>query len=185
MTPPRQEFGPPAGRDLHMSRRYTRWALWGCMIVILGLVLMFAGYMVYMFRNPGVLRTAESLAECQAKLHEVAGALDRYNKDTGHMPASLEELYPTYLPDKANLRCPADKVTASGTSYILRPGVKWGEGTDVVVYCPHHPAPRALQQLAGAKPINMVPVILQDGSDGQRALALDTLGAPVSATPRR
>lgn len=184
MTPPKQEFGPPAGRDLHLPQRYTRWAMWGCLVVVLGLVLMFAGYMVYLFENPSVMRTAESLAKCQTKLHEVAGALDRYNNDTGHLPSSLDELYPTYLPDKANLRCPADLAPTNHSSYVLRKGLKWGEGTEVVVYCPHHPAPPALQRLAGAKRVNMVPVILQDGSDGQRALSLDSL-ASTAPTPQQ
>jgi hypothetical protein len=161
--------------------------MWGCLFVFLGLVLMFAGYMVYLLKNPAVMRAAESLAQCQTRLHEVAGALDRYNADTGHMPATLDDLYPAYLKDKSNLRCPADISKSSGSSYVLRPGVKWGQGSDVVVYCPHHPAPAALQKLAGAKPMHMVPVILQDGSDGQKALSLDTLAPPPApvVSPRR
>lgn len=163
MTPAEPVFGPPRNRDLHLGQRYTRWAMWGCMALVLVGALVIGGYFVVLFRNPKVWRAAENLARCQARLQQVSGALGRYNEDKGRLPTKLEDLYPIYLADKVNLRCPADTVNTTPSSFVLRPGVSWGKGNAVLVYCPHHPARNLMPGRAAAESGNIVPVILQNG----------------------
>ncbi|HEY3268002.1 MAG TPA: hypothetical protein VGM37_13835 [Armatimonadota bacterium] len=163
MMPERPVFGPPDRRDLHMGQRYTRWAIWGCGVVVLVGVLLFAGMLLVMARNPGLLRDAEHAQACYEHMDEVAGALQRYQKDKGKAPASLDDLYPTYLAKREYLLCPNDPTASTHTSYLIRPGVAMGTGSAVLAYCPHHPNRFTMgRPIAGGS--NLVPLIRQDGS---------------------
>jgi hypothetical protein len=177
LTPTEPVFGPPGGRDLHLSRRYSRWAIWGCLALVLAGALMIGGAVILMLRDPKVWRAAENLARCQARMQAVSSALGRYNEDKGHLPAGLDDLYPIYLADKVNLRCPSDPTKGSASSYVLRTGVSWGEGNAVLVYCPHHPAknlmPGKAANEAAVEAGNVVPIIYQNGRVDREIAPLD------------
>jgi hypothetical protein len=153
--------------------------------VLLG-ALAIGGYFVVLFRNPAVWRAAENLARCQARMQVLSGALGRYNEDKGHLPARLDDLYPTYLADKVNLRCPADPDTGKASSFVLRPGVLWTGGDAVVVYCPHHPARNLMPGKTAADAGNVVPVIYQGGRVDREIASLDRFPAPAAGVaPKR
>lgn len=185
MTPEEPVFGPPGGRDLYLSRRYTRWAMWGCFTLVLAGALMFAAFFIMMLKDPKVWRAAENLARCQARLQEVSGALGRYNEDKGHLPAKLEDLYPTYLADKVNLRCPSDPVNGTASSFVFRTGVPWGDGNAVLVYCPHHPARNLMPGKAGTESGNVVPLIYQNGRVDRTIAPLDQFRGPSAGVERK
>src|SRR5688500_3140103 len=55
-------------------------------------------------------------AGCAKRLEAIGRAIDTYQKDHGgDLPPHLSALHPKYLPDKANLLCPADR--AGGQPY--------------------------------------------------------------------
>lgn len=165
---PAPVFAPP-GRDMQYGRRYARWAIWGCGGLALALLLLFLGFMLVLLKGPNgkaLLTENENLIVCQEHLTAVAGALNRYETDKGRLPARLLDLYPTYLADKKDLRCPSDPVQEE-VSYRYRPGMSWGEGDGVVAFCPHHQLPVTLRGLPDKDRPYVVLYIRQDGRVGR------------------
>jgi len=181
LPPDRPVFGPPAGsrrsHDLNLPRRYSRWALWGCFTLVLSGLLLGAGFLLVTMQQPDfrkVVKSWEARAECHRNLSEVSGALDRYHTDKGRLPARLEELYPTYITEREYLYCPEDPASpygpgkrpraTAGSSYMIRPGVSWGNGKETVVLCPHHENPVAGPDGPQEERPQFIPVIREDGS---------------------
>jgi len=121
----------------------------GCLLAMLwlnGLALVGAGLALWGFlflwnENPAI-RSAYSqvqlLAKCQIQLKEIGGALRRYESRHGKFPASLEELYPNFLENRAMLHCPADKRDASVVSYGYTPPGPDAPGSTKVAACRLH-----------------------------------------------
>lgn len=177
--PPERPVFAPSGREMHYGRRYTRWALWGCAGLVLALLLLFLGFMLVMLKGPNgeaLLTETEHVGICREHLTQVAGALDRYHKDKGRAPANLMELYPTYLADKSNLRCPSDP-TQEAVSYVYRPGVPWGKGDDIAVYCPHHKLPVPIRGVSESDQPYILLFIRQDGQVAQVSTTLSQIKA--------
>jgi hypothetical protein len=164
---------------MQYGRRYARWAMWGCAGLLLACALLFVGFLLVTLQRPegkNLLTASEHVAECREHLIRVAGALDRYHKDKGKAPARLEDLYPTYLANKADLHCPADSRT-DATSYVYRPAIPWGKGDDIVVYCPHHPLPMKIRGVAAADLPYILLFIRQDGRVDRKSATISQIRA--------
>jgi hypothetical protein len=161
-----------------MGRRYARWAFWGCAGLLLAALLLTLGFLLVLMSRPegkNFLHASEQVAICREHLIKVTGALDRYHKDKGVAPARLEDLYPTYLSDKADLHCPAD-AGKDTTSYVYRPSIPWGEGGDIVVYCPHHLVPKIGGLSEEDRPY-VLQFIRQNGDVGRQSATISQIEA--------
>ncbi len=164
--------GGPVRRDLNLPKRYTRWAMWGCITLALSSLLIMGGFLLVTMQQSGFgtwMRFAENVTVCRGQMDEVSGAIGRYYADKGKMPERLEDLAPTYMAEGKFLRCPADPglkggTGGTGTSYVYRRSVPWGKGREIVVFCPHHPAPKRLPNAPDDEHIHQIPVIRQDGA---------------------
>lgn len=164
IPPDHPVFAPPS-RDPQYGRRYARWAIWGCGGLVLALLLLFLGFMLVLLKGPNgkaLITETENVAICREHMVEVSGALDRYHKDKGKAPVRLEDLYPTYLADKANLHCPSDPKDEE-VSYIYRPKLPWGKGEKIVAFCPYHRLPVPLSGMPESDQPYIVLYIRQDG----------------------
>lgn len=168
----RSERGGPSRGDLNLPKRYTRWAMWGCITLALASLLIIGGFLLVTMQQSGFrtwVRFAEDVTVCRDQMDEVSGAIGRYYADNKKMPERLEDLSPTYMVNEKFLYCPADPSASAGakrtgTSYVYRRSVPWGKGSEVVVFCPHHPAPRRLPNAPDDDHIHQIPVIRQDGA---------------------
>ena len=157
----------PEGTDLQIPKRLTRWALWGCITLALAALLLGLGFtLAVMNTTSGRARWhwMQDVAACQQNLEELSGALDRAYSDKGHLPTSLESVYPTYLQSRSNLRCPLDERKGKGTTYRYDPAAGWGGGDRIVVWCQMHPPPPEWNPLMRQWPLPSIPVIRSDGS---------------------
>jgi hypothetical protein len=112
--------GRPPRRDLNLTQRYSRWALWGCVTLVLVMLLLGGGFLIVWMQRPSFgrwMRYQENLTICQEHVAAVAGALGRYHADKGRMPARLQDLYPTYLSDPDSLYCPSDPAAPKGLAH--------------------------------------------------------------------
>jgi hypothetical protein len=110
----------------------------GCMTLIVFLVLVFAGFMVFAYKNPYY----RGMAECMIKMKDVGAALDRYEVSNDVYPDRLQQLVPDYLPQEA-LHCPADKSSVKSASYIYhKVAVKAPDGA-ILLECRMHKPRRA------------------------------------------
>jgi hypothetical protein len=127
--------------DLDIPGRLTKWALWGCVsVMVVGLFLLL-GFALVMVGTPlgrSRLQRLDEIRDCRDRLSEVAGALGRYVTVEGNLPPTLETLHPEYLRNPLNLRCPADPVEGVDASFNYRPEAGWGDPEVTVVFCPHH-----------------------------------------------
>lgn len=112
-----------------------------CLVVaVVGIALLIWGFFS-ISKNPVFKRAmseAQLLAKCQIQLKEIGGALRRYESRHGKFPASLEELYPNFLENRAMLHCPADKRDASVVSYGYTPPGPDAPGSTKVAACRFH-----------------------------------------------
>jgi len=115
-------------------------------MVIVGIAVAFWIYRM-MAKNPAIRQAygqARFVAECQMHLQnpnspdDIADALERYAKRNGKYPASLEELHPNFLANKAILHCPADPHPNNTVSYEYYPPAIHAPGTTIVVQCRRH-----------------------------------------------
>jgi hypothetical protein len=127
------------------QRRRSRWLLPTIILSsVLVVFLVILGYgMIVLMKDSGfkgVVGKAKLIGECEVQLSTISAALGRYQISQGRYPASLESLYPEYLPSRRVLRCPADpadpKIGKSSYSYTApRNGAP---GDTVVCVCKHH-----------------------------------------------
>ncbi len=83
------------------------------LLALLMIVALGAGYVVLLRGSPqgkGVIEQARLTGDCAWQhMMPLSEAARRYHRDKGRYPAHIEDVYPTYLVNKAALHCPADR----------------------------------------------------------------------------
>ena len=92
-------------------------------IYLLICFMIFCGSSWWLIRQKGKAEAKVRVTTCMANLRCIGQAINRYRElNSGKYPPSLQDLYPAYLADRRNLRCPADfsaaSTNADGMSYL-------------------------------------------------------------------
>jgi peroxiredoxin len=68
-----------------------------------------------MFTRPDSLCAADAakMAACTRQMEQLGQALQKYERERGHWPDQLSDLYPKYVSDRALFHCPADPTAGS------------------------------------------------------------------------
>ncbi len=130
-TGPSRSTGPGCWKSLGIT----------CLVAaVIGVGLLIWGVLA-ISKNPifkKAMSEAQLLSKCQIQLREIGGALRRYESRHGKFPASLEELHPNFLEDRAMLHCPADKRDVTILSYEYTPAGPDAPGSTTVATCRLH-----------------------------------------------
>lgn len=118
-----------------LQRGCSPWAIMGCgcgFIGALGVLLVFAILTLQAVKaNQDITWNRGQFAQCQENLLYIGHAIQRYEKDFHHPPATLQELYPQYVDTANRLRCPLELIE-KGRSYQYYPQAK---GADTEFIC--------------------------------------------------
>ena len=117
--------------------RPWRFALTGCMVLIVFLVVAFAGFLMFAYKSPFY----HGIAVCSIQMRNVGAGLDRYATKNDVYPAELDEITPDYI-KKSELHCPADKSDRDDVSYVYHRITSDASDDAVVLECKHHKSRR-------------------------------------------